>query len=98
MRLERGKFEKWLQGKPADAIVGENRDCHSCPIALFYYEATGGHEIVIFDRWGDYFIDRGYGGRRLADWAAHFVFHVDGDQNGKITASRALEILQKFTH
>lgn len=94
MRLDRSKFETWLKAKPPAEIVGENRDCHCCPIALFYVEASGGCEIVIFqDEWGDYICDRGYYKKRLPPWAAEFVFSVDGDTNGQISAGRALDVL-----
>lgn len=93
MRLHRHKFLAWLKAKRPEEIVGENRDCHSCPIANFYHEATGGYEIVIFDRWGEHFIDRGYSTRRLPWWAANFVHSIDREADGKITAARALEAL-----
>ncbi len=93
MRLREGEFKSWLKAKPPTEIVGENRDCHSCPIANFYLEVSGGCEIVIFDRGDDYFIDRGYDKRRLPLWAAHFVANVDEDAYGQISAGRALEIL-----
>jgi len=92
MRLVESKFAAWLRAKPPAEIVGENRDCHSCPIANYYSEATG-NDLVIFDRWGDYFGDRGGGGRRLPAWAQYFVRTVDSDENGQITAGRALAIL-----
>jgi hypothetical protein len=94
MRLNRNKFTAWLEAKPATEIVGENRDCHFCPIALFYKEASGGSEIIIFDRCGEYIIDRGYSQRPLPSWASYFVREVDGDTNGQISASRALEVLE----
>lgn len=93
MRLVESKFAAWLRAKPPTEIVGENRDCHACPIANYYNEASGGCDLVIFERWGDYFGDRGDGARRLPAWAADFVFTVDCDENGQITAERALEIL-----
>jgi hypothetical protein len=94
MRLDQSKFAAWLKAKPPTEIVGEKRDCHSCPIAHFYFEASGGSEIVIFqDEWHHYIIDRGYSKRLLPAWAARFVFEVDGDSDGKITAGRAIEAL-----
>ncbi len=95
MKLDRAKFTRWLKARPSTDIVGENRDCHSCPLAKFYYEASGGCEVVIFDdsNWGGHVIDRGYSRRKLPDWASAFVFQVDGDAEGKITAGRALEVL-----
>lgn len=93
MRLIQSKFVAWLRSKAPTEIVGENRDCHSCPIAKFYNEASGGCDLVIFERWGEYFGDRGGGARPLPVWAQHFVFAVDGDENGQITADRALEIV-----
>lgn len=93
MRLHRHKFLWWLKAKEPDEIVGENRDCHACPIARFYLQASGGYEITIFDQWGDHFINRGYDVRRLPRWAENFVINVDGDENGKITAARAIEAL-----
>lgn len=96
MRLDQSKFTAWLRSKPPTAIVGENRDCHSCPIALYYKEADG-REIVIFDRYGEYFIDRGYSTIRAPAWAANFIFNVDGEDDGRITAGRALEILRADT-
>lgn len=96
MRLIRGKFKAWLKAKPASAIVGENRECHSCPIALFYCESTGGHEVVISTGGrGDYVIDRGGGERRLPWWAYRFVFLIDGVDDQKISASVALGVLAK---
>lgn len=93
MRLIRSKFEAWLKAKPATEIVGRNRDCHSCPIALFYEETSGGCEVVISDNGGDYTIDRGYITRPLPRWAARFVLHVDSDSDGEISAAAALEAL-----
>lgn len=93
MRLHRHKFLKWLKAKRPEEIVGENRDCHSCPIAKFYWDESGGSEIVIFDRWGDHFIDRGYDARRAPAWVEDFIYAVDGNPDRKITAARALEIL-----
>ena len=95
MRLDRKKFTAWLKAKTPDEIVGHNRDCHCCPIALFYANSCGG-EIVIFDRDGEYYIDRGDQARRAPAWAAEFIFAVDGDDNGKISARRALEVLNQI--
>lgn len=93
MRLDQTKFKTWLKAKPATEIVGHNRDCHACPIANFYYEASGGCEIVIFDNGDGAMIDRGYSKRPMPWWASRFVFTVDGDAKGQITAGRALEVL-----
>lgn len=97
MRLVQHKFAAWLRAKQPDAIVGENRDCHSCPIANFYSETSGGADIVIFDRGDDFRIDRGDGGRPAPRWASQFIDAVDGDQDGKITARRALQILDEIS-
>lgn len=93
MKLDRSRFVAWLKGKPPTEVVGEQRDCHSCPLANFYEEASGGCEVVIFDRWGEHYIDRGYSTRRLPDWAADFVHDVDGEDDARITAHRALQLL-----
>jgi hypothetical protein len=96
MRLDKSGFRRWLKAKRPDEIVGHNRECCSCPIALFYCETSGGSEIVIFtDEWCDYIIDRGYIRTRAPAWAENFMFAVDGDHYGKITASRALEVLAR---
>lgn len=95
MRLDRAKFQGWLKTKPADAVVGRQRS-PSCPLAGFYREASRGCEIVIFDRGGQHFIDRGYSTRPLPYWADVFVVAVDGEEAPKITASRALEILAQI--
>jgi hypothetical protein len=87
-------FRRWLLAKKPDEIVGVNRDCHTCPVANFYSDTNGGWEIVVFDRWGEYFIDKGHEKRRAPAWAADFFAAVDGEQNGKITAKRALELLK----
>lgn len=98
MRLIRHKFEAWLRAKKPDEIVGKNRDCHSCPIANFYHEASGGCEIVIYeDQWNAHIIDRGYSKRRMPEWADCFVWLVDGDADGKISAGRALAALAQTT-
>lgn len=96
MRLIRSKFESWLKAKPADEIVGHNRDCHACPLALYYAEASNGCEVVIAsDRNGyGYVIDRGDGDRRLPAWADAFAFLADSEARGaQVTAGRALEIM-----
>lgn len=96
MRLRVGKFRSWLKAKPAAEIVGEQRNCLSCPIANFYHEASGGCEIVIFDDgYGSHIIDRGYSRRPLPPWAESFVFLVDGDAE-EISAGRALAILAQI--
>lgn len=99
MKLIRSKFASWLAAKPPAEIVGHNRDCHSCPIAAFYKEASDGYEIVIFENanWGGYIIDRGYSRKPAPPWVERFIFHVDGEDDGKITAGRALEILSAYT-
>lgn len=93
MRLNRTKFEGWLKAKPPTAIVGHQRDCHSCPLALFYQEASRGFEVVIFENGERYMIDRGYSTLPLPWWANRFAFTVDGDGDGQITAGRALAVL-----
>lgn len=95
MRLDKNKFVSWLKARPPAAIVGENRGCTGCPIANFYCAASGGHEVVIFERWEGYFIDRGYSTRLLPAWAERFVIEVDGSDDGRISARRALEVLTK---
>lgn len=98
MRLILSKFKSWLKSKPPTEIVGKNRDCHSCPIALFYEEASGGCEVVISDDgYGHYIIDRGYSKKPLPAWAEAFVFLVDGNADGKISAGRSLEILGQIS-
>jgi len=94
MRLDRRKFRAWLAAKNPDAIVGRNRDCHACPIATFYCEASGGNEVVISKNENcDIVIDRGGGERLLPLWAERFVRRVDDEADGAITAGRALAIL-----
>lgn len=97
MKLRKHKFTRWLKNKQPTEIVGHNRDCHSCPLALFYCEASGGCEVVIsYNRSGfGYVIDRGYIRTRAPAWAERFMFTVDGDVNGKISAARALEVLMQ---
>ena len=100
MRLIRSKFESWLAAKPPAEIVGHNRDCHACPLALFYEESSGGCEIVIFEdaNWGGYIVDRGYSRKKAPPWAERFIFDIDGDvEDGKITAARAIEVLRAYT-
>lgn len=94
MRLIQSRFEKWLKTKPPHEIVGENRDCHACPIANWYSEAAH-NDLVIYqdsNTW-KYIGDRGYYKQPLPRWAVNFVHEVDGDANGQITAARALAVL-----
>lgn len=94
MRLIKSKFVAWLKAKPPEEIVGHNRDCHTCPIANFYSEASGGCDIVIFQEQDRYIGDRGYYKQRLPDWAEYFASSVDGEgRSAQITAKRALELL-----
>ncbi len=96
MRLIQNKFEAWLKAKPPTEVVGHNRDCHSCPLALFYLETSSGCEVVIFENGERYMIDRGYSTNRLPWWANRFAHAVDGDADGTITASRALAVLDRI--
>lgn len=99
MRLIRSKFESWLKAKPAEEIVGHNRDCHSCPLALFYAETSGGCEVVISSHPNGFgnVIDRGDGDRRMPEWADAFVFLADSEGRGvPITAGRALKYLEQI--
>ena len=99
MRLERQKFERWLNGKPADHIVGHSHDNCGCPLANYHQEASGGWEVVISsNRNGHgYVIDRGDGSRSLPAWADAFAFLVDGRRRGtQITAALALDILKEI--
>lgn len=93
MRLDRAKFLAWLKQKKPTEIVGENRDGCACPLANFYADASGGSEVAIFERWGAYYIDRGYDKRRLPGWAELFVIDVDDDESPQVSAARAIEIL-----
>jgi hypothetical protein len=96
MRLIRRKFEAWLKAKPAEEIVGHNCNCHACPLALYYAEASGGSEVVISSHRNGfgYVVDRGDGHRRMPAWADAFAFLVDSEARGaQITAGKALEIL-----
>lgn len=98
MRLDQGKFARWLKTKPSAEIIGYQRDCHSCPIANFYEQTSGGCEVLIFDDgYGNHIIDRGYDRRRLPAWAEAFVFLVDGEEAKIITARRAMEILSTIS-
>lgn len=97
MRLIRTKFEAWLKAKPVNEIVGHNRDCHSCPLALFYAEASGGCEVVISShpRGFGNVINRGDGDRPMPAWADAFVFLADSEGRGvPVTAGRALKFLE----
>jgi hypothetical protein len=93
VRLNKSKFLAWLRRKRPDEIVGVHRTACGCPITNFYVEASGGHEVSIFDRWGDYFMDRGYDKRQLPEWAQRFVSEVDMNDDRRITADRAIQIL-----
>lgn len=91
LNIDRRKFERWLKAKRPDQIVGQNRDCHCCPIATFY-AGTAGNEIVVSNECGEYIVDDG-DKHEPPEWAANFFDKVDGDEERKITARRALEIL-----
>lgn len=58
-----------------------------------FYEQEAGAEIVIFDDGDGHIVDRGYDRRPLPTWANQFVIAIDGDENGQITAARAIEVL-----
>lgn len=97
MKLVKQKFERWLQTKKPDEIVGNNRDCCGCPIAIYYAEASKGHEVSISEsrQYDGYVIDRGWSKRPAPWWASQFIFKVDGEADHKITAARALEIVAR---
>ena len=92
MRLLRHEFEAWLRAKQPREIVGENRDCNACPIALFYKD-TAGSEIIIAGDGENYFIDRGYDKRLAPRWVAGFIADVDADGPSDVSAAHALAIL-----
>lgn len=95
MRLNKPKFLAWLQAKRPEEVVGQNKDCHTCPVAKYYRDVTGGAEIVVFSdpNWGDYKVDRGGGARRAPAWAENFFRAVDGRPSANITAADAIAIL-----
>lgn len=93
MRLDRHKFLAWLKMKSPNEVIGRRQDCHSCPLANFYYAVSDGCEVVIHDDGDVYYIDRGYGVRRLPVWATRFVMGVDREDGSFISAERAIEIL-----
>lgn len=94
MRLCRKKFIAWLKTKQPDEIVGRKRECHSCPVANFYRERSGGCEVVIFENDGRYIIDRGCYKKEMPQWASGFAFAIDGEPCSHISAARALEIVE----
>ena len=94
--LRRAQFKKWLEGKKPREVVGMKGMASSCPIAHYLEEKHYVYPSVtsINIRWG-------YGTRREgADtprWAGAFIRLVDlaTVPSGKITAQRALRILEK---
>jgi hypothetical protein len=95
MKIELRKFADWLRSKKPDQVVGKRRSCTGCPVANFYSEATGGHEIVVSENGDGYRIDRGGGERLPPAWVANFFLAVDHEPTEKITARRALELLEQ---
>lgn len=93
LRLTQKRFVEWLKSKAPAEIVGESRDGCQCPLVNFYFE-VGRRSVSIFTDNFDYILDLGYRQkRRLPDWAQRFALEVDHSGLDRISAARALAIV-----
>lgn len=99
MRLIRDKFLEWLRTRSSNEIVGVRGDACGCPIARYYRDASGGHEIAVLDSERGIKIDRGDGGRLAPEWTERFVRSVDDEppEDKHIEAWRAIQLLEAAT-
>lgn len=102
-------FKSWLESKKPKSIVGYTRDHTSCPLATYFIEINNSltnkievevtpDEIAFFEKssspniCGSVFI-KNY---LPSPWMSNFINQVDDDAAVKITAKKALEILNKI--
>lgn len=84
------KFEKWLESKQDDEVVGKSKTSHSCPLANFIHESveTEAPVLVGFSHLADS-EDRFL--LYLPRWATEFIWRVDNDlEKTEITKQDAL--------
>lgn len=96
MRLVRNQFFDWLRARPSNEIVGVRGGACECPIARYYRDASGGHEITVLDSDKGIKIVRGDGGRLAPEWAERFVRFIDDEppEDKQIEAWRAIQLLE----
>lgn len=94
MRISKVAFRRWLKRHRPEDVVGRRRDSCGCPLARFYRDASGGHEVAISEADDGYYVDRGFRSSRLPEWAGRFARLVDcGDQEA-LSAERCLKLLR----
>lgn len=94
----------WLVGHQVHAVVGASQNPHACPMAN-YIRARLDDEPDALDHKSGRSVAVALGrviiGRAkvldLSPWACEFVTDVDEGPTSRITASRALEVLERST-
>lgn len=96
----------WLVGQSPRAVVGVSQNPHSCPIANYIRARIDDQEREFLElsksgRFVSVALGRVIIGRakvlELSAWACEFVTDVDEGPTGHITASHALEVLERAT-
>ena len=94
-RLVRKEFKAWLESKKPWQVVGLRDRFTLCPIARFLHQEKGiEHPGVRANSYGYYTKNGNRRGRKAPPWAEGFIHSVDFGPNTRITAARALKILE----
>lgn len=88
------KFEKWLKSKKATAYVGTTRKSNHCPLAKFLQNATQLPLGILTPECIDEADSNDICSTSLPKWAQTFINTVDSLPGCRVTAKKALSILQ----
>ena len=87
-------FKKWLESKAGKTKVGYSGYSERCPLSKFLTQSTGTRYVVGFKQYWKDSLDT-VQATDLPRWASKFVFKVDEEFTGSVSAKRALRILQE---
>lgn len=90
-KLLRKAFIAWLRSKPPSSIVGRSNNCCYCPIAVYLATITKVESTNISVR--DDCIDLGPWVLDTPVWVEIFIQKVDALKISRVTAKRALTLL-----
>ncbi len=103
LTLTRPAFQAWLESKHPRSYIGTVGASEACPIAQYLKSTTGSNDVDVdgfqmtINENADY-DDEGSDpmiSKDLPKWAGNFVERIDNLGGYRVTAQRALKILQQ---
>lgn len=100
VKIDRDGLIEWLREQPADRIVHDDtagkRSCN-CLVATYLQDMTGDNIAVAYSYADIDGTDWGDGGVTIGKWFYRFIHTMDRlSANSKVTAKRALEIVENY--